>query len=197
MNICFFCSLPGPETLEEEGTKEGQTKIVRVNGEIICYSWSLADKKWNKLGNVVGGSGGTQETSGKVLFEGKVSTKLRVIFVSKINQKKFCVLKKIILLCTNKIVTNIVTKCYVIYYQEYDFVFNVDIEDGKQPLKLPYNKTEDPWSVAQAFIHKHQLPQAYLEQVANFIINNSKRENVTVSSAPPEFTDPLTGIFFC
>ncbi|XKL66639.1 hypothetical protein PGB90_010059 [Kerria lacca] len=139
--------LPGPETLEEEGTKEGQTKIVRVNGEIICYSWSLADKKWNKLGNVVGGSGGTQETSGKVLFEGK----------------------------------------------EYDFVFNVDIEDGKQPLKLPYNKTEDPWSVAQAFIHKHQLPQAYLEQVANFIINNSKRENVTVSSAPPEFTDPLTG----
>lgn len=66
-------SLPGPETLEEAGTREGQTKMVRQNGDVICYSWSATDQKWNKLGNVVSGSGGTTDTSGKVLYEGKVS----------------------------------------------------------------------------------------------------------------------------
>uniref|UniRef100_A0A1I8FD82 UPF0020 domain-containing protein n=1 Tax=Macrostomum lignano TaxID=282301 RepID=A0A1I8FD82_9PLAT len=29
--------------------------------------------------------------------------------------------------------------------QDYDFVFTVDVEEGKPPLKLPYNRTEDPW----------------------------------------------------
>lgn len=75
--------------------------------------------------------------------------------------------------------------------KEYDFVFNVDIEDGKPPLKLPFNSDQDPWVAAQSFIHKHDLPQVYLEQVANFIINNAK-----LSSAPPsnsDFADPFTG----
>lgn len=79
--------------------------------------------------------------------------------------------------------------------QEYDFVFTVDIDDERQ-LKLPYNKSEDPWFAAQAFIHKHNLPQGYLEQVANFIINNSKQGNVSVSTAPPEFADPFTGLIY-
>lgn len=30
--------------------------------------------------------------------------------------------------------------------QEYDFVFDVDVEDGKPPLKLPYNATRKLWS---------------------------------------------------
>ena len=77
--------------------------------------------------------------------------------------------------------------------QEYDFVFTVEIDDGKS-LKLPYNKSEDPWFVAQAFIHKHDLPQSYLDQVANFIINNAKQGNVSISSGPPEYADPFTGL---
>jgi len=46
--------------------------------------------------------------------------------------------------------------------------------------------------VAQAFIHKHDLPQSYLETVANFIISNAK-------TAPPPlpasqgYVDPYTG----
>lgn len=28
----------------------------------------------------------------------------------------------------------------LVYLQEYDYVFSVDVEDGKPPLKLPYNK---------------------------------------------------------
>lgn len=81
----------------------------------------------------------------------------------------------------------------VLFLQEYDFVFTVDIDDGKPPLKLPYNKSEDPWFVAQAFIHKHDLPQSYLEEVANFIIKNSKQTNAPIAPAPPEYADPFTG----
>ncbi|KAH9634238.1 hypothetical protein HF086_012700 [Spodoptera exigua] len=66
--------------------------------------------------------------------------------------------------------------------KEYDFVFSVDIKDGAPPIKLPFNKTEDPWVAAQAFIHKNNLPQVYLEQVANFIITNAKLDSQPVSS---------------
>lgn len=71
-------------------------------------------------------------------------------------------------------------------------MWNVDIEDGASPLKLPFNKDEDPWVVAQAFIHKHNLPQSYLETVANFIISNSK---VAPQPLPASqgYVDPYTG----
>ncbi|XP_028174259.1 phospholipase A-2-activating protein-like, partial [Ostrinia furnacalis] len=75
--------------------------------------------------------------------------------------------------------------------QEYDFVFSVDIKDGAPPIKLPYNKSQDPWVAAQAFIHKHDLPQVYLEQVANFIITNAKLESLPAPSNG--FADPFTG----
>lgn len=51
--------------------------------------------------------------------------------------------------------------------KEYDYVFSVDIQDGVPPLKLPYNKTEDPWHVAQNFIYQHGLSQMFLDQVMN------------------------------
>lgn len=34
------------------------------------------------------------------------------------------------------------------------FVCNVDVEDGVPSIKLPYNCGQDPWYVAQDFIHK-------------------------------------------
>lgn len=58
--------------------------------------------------------------------------------------------------------------------REYDYVFSVDVEDGKPALKLPYNNGEDPYMSAQKFIYKYELPQTYLDQVANFIIQNAK-----------------------
>lgn len=61
--------------------------------------------------------------------------------------------------------------------KEYDHVFNIDISESSPAIKLPYNCDEDPWVVAQKFIHIHNLPQAYLEQVANFIIKNSSRSS--------------------
>lgn len=136
--------LPGPESLLQEGT-EGQTRIVRhPNGKILCYQWG--NNQWNCLGDVMGAAGGTQETSGKKLFEGR----------------------------------------------EYDYVFSVDISDTEPPIKLPYNKGEDPWMAAQQFIHKNNLPQVYLDQVANFVIKNSENAGVTEGQAPG-YIDPFTG----
>uniref|UniRef100_A0A1B0GMT0 Uncharacterized protein n=1 Tax=Phlebotomus papatasi TaxID=29031 RepID=A0A1B0GMT0_PHLPP len=75
--------------------------------------------------------------------------------------------------------------------KEYDFVFNVDVEDGAPPIKLPYNRGQDPWFVAQEFIHKHNLPQVYLDQVANFVIKNSG--NAPVAPSDSGYRDPFTG----
>lgn len=64
--------IPGPEALLQNGKKDGDTKMIREGVKVVCYSWSESDKKWTKVGDVVGGSGATQNTSGRVLFEGKV-----------------------------------------------------------------------------------------------------------------------------
>ncbi|XP_013391939.1 phospholipase A-2-activating protein-like [Lingula anatina] len=138
--------LPGKEVLIEPGTREGQTKLVREGPRAMVYQWSMAESKWVKVGDVVGASGGSQETSGKTLYEGK----------------------------------------------EYDYVFVVDVEEGKPPLKLPYNVTEDPWFAAQNFIHKNNLSQAFLDQVAGFIIENTKSVTFSQQSAG-SYSDPFTG----
>ncbi|XP_054743311.1 phospholipase A-2-activating protein-like [Anastrepha obliqua] len=137
--------LPGPEALLRNGTREGQTKMVRhQDGSVKCYSWELG--QWNLIGDVTGASGGSQASSGKTLYEGK----------------------------------------------EYDFVFSVDISDTEPPIKLPYNLSEDPWKAAQGFIHRNNLPQAYLDEVANFIVKNSKK-NVAPQPIASGYQDPFTG----
>lgn len=40
------------------------------DGSVKCYSWELG--KWNLVGDVTGASGGSQASSGKTLYEGKV-----------------------------------------------------------------------------------------------------------------------------
>ncbi len=59
--------------------------------------------------------------------------------------------------------------------KEYDYVFNIELDDTGGKLKLPYNRCDDAWHVAQKFIHKHELPQGYLETIATFIVKNSGR----------------------
>lgn len=58
--------------------------------------------------------------------------------------------------------------------KSYDFVFDVDIEDGKPPLKLPYNLSENPYDRATKFLGDNELPLSYLDNVANFITENTK-----------------------
>lgn len=78
----------------------------------------------------------------------------------------------------------------------YDFVFSVDIQDGVPPLKLPYNIDQNPYMVAQQFIEKHELTQAYLEEIAAFIIKNSQaapQQAAAAAARPTQAADPFTG----
>lgn len=58
--------------------------------------------------------------------------------------------------------------------KEYDYVFDVDIEDGKPPLKLPFNATQNPYEAATKFLQDNELPISYLEETANFIMRNAE-----------------------
>ncbi|KAL7948097.1 PFU domain-containing protein [Trichoderma barbatum] len=73
--------------------------------------------------------------------------------------------------------------------QSYDFVFDVDIEDGKPALKLPYNLSENPYERATKFLNDNELPLSYLDNVANFITENTKGATLG-KSAPSTGPDP-------
>uniref|UniRef100_A0A8C7NHR0 Phospholipase A-2-activating protein n=1 Tax=Oncorhynchus mykiss TaxID=8022 RepID=A0A8C7NHR0_ONCMY len=135
--------LPGREHLEEPGNRDGQTRLIKEGQNVEAYQWSVADSRWMKIGDVVGGS--NQQTSKKVNYEGK----------------------------------------------EYDFVFTIDINEGGPSMKLPYNVTDDPWLTAHNFLEKNELSPMFLDQVANFIIENTKGH--TLGAAAPSAADPFTG----
>lgn len=78
--------------------------------------------------------------------------------------------------------------------KEYDFVFDVDISEGKPALKLPFNLSQNPYEVAQKFIGDNELPITYLDQVANFIITNSQGATIGQQSGSSQpsgtYSDP-------
>jgi len=67
----------------------------------------------------------------------------------------------------------------------------VSLDDAGRSFKLPYNTSEDPWFAAQKFLERNDLEPSFLDQVANFIINNVKGVELGTPSA--EFADPFTG----
>jgi phospholipase A-2-activating protein len=71
-------------------------------------------------------------------------------------------------------------------------VFDIQLDDENTKLKLPYNLSEDPYFVAQTFIHKHELSQTYLDEIAHFIIKNTESETIG-TTGPSPFFDPFTG----
>jgi phospholipase A-2-activating protein len=72
--------------------------------------------------------------------------------------------------------------------KEYDYVFDVDIEDGKPPLKLPYNASQNPYEVARKFCEDNKLPITYLDQVTNFITQNT--QGATLGQSISQGADP-------
>lgn len=79
--------------------------------------------------------------------------------------------------------------------KEYDYVFDIDIEDGKPPLKLAYNLTESSWDAARKFLESNKLPMTYYDQVANWITENTRGANIgqdtgASNQAPPPGYDP-------
>ena len=71
----------------------------------------------------------------------------------------------------------------------YDYVFDVDIEEGKPPLKLPFNASQNPYEAATKFLNDNELPMSYLEETANFIIQNARGATLGESapSEPPSY----------
>lgn len=63
-------------------------------------------------------------------------------------------------------------------------MFDVDIEDGKPPLKLPYNLSENPYERARNFLEGNKLPLTYLDNVVQFIEQNTK--GATLGEGPVE-----------
>ena len=52
--------------------------------------------------------------------------------------------------------------------KEYDYVFDVGLDEGKPLLKLPFNNDDDPWMAAQNFLQNNKSP-VFLNQVTKFI----------------------------
>ncbi|KAI0636627.1 phospholipase A-2-activating protein [Trametes polyzona] len=75
--------------------------------------------------------------------------------------------------------------------KEYDYVFDVDVQEGAPPLKLPYNASENPYTAAQRFLQNNDLPLSYLDQVVAFIEKNTA--GATIGPSSTQFSDPYTG----
>ncbi|KAE8145894.1 PUL domain-containing protein [Aspergillus avenaceus] len=76
--------------------------------------------------------------------------------------------------------------------QDYDYVFDVDVEDGKPPLKLPFNVSQNPYEAATKFIQDNELSMNYLDQVAQFIVQNTQGATLGQSTqeSTPAGADP-------
>ncbi|KAJ3336812.1 hypothetical protein HDU93_002127 [Gonapodya sp. JEL0774] len=77
--------------------------------------------------------------------------------------------------------------------KEYDFVFDVELGPGVPPMKLPYNLSDNPWNAAQDFIWKNDLSQEFLDQIANFIVQQTGGQAGSALPAGGGGVDPFTG----
>ncbi|KAG8917594.1 hypothetical protein FRC01_002351 [Tulasnella sp. 417] len=75
--------------------------------------------------------------------------------------------------------------------KEWDYVFEVDVQEGAPKLKLPYNANENPYVAAQRFLGQNDLPVGYLDQVVKFIEQQTGGVNIGSSN---EYVDPFTGM---
>src|SRR5579859_7722228 len=67
---------------------------------------------------------------------------------------------------------------------EYDYVFDVDIQEGAPPLKLPYNVSQNPYAAAQKFLEKNGLDMGYVDQVVKFIEQNTGGVKLGMTAGP-------------
>lgn len=74
-----------------------------------------------------------------------------------------------------KVVTSSASDHKITYKgSSYDYVFDIDVEDGKAPLKLPFNVSDNPYEVADKFLSDNNLPYSYLQQIVDFIMENAQ-----------------------
>lgn len=73
---------------------------------------------------------------------------------------------------------------------QYDYVFDVDIGDGDPIRKLPYNRGDNPYDVADKWLLKENLPLSYRQQIVEFILQNTGQRDFSLDTS---FRDPFTG----
>ena len=74
--------------------------------------------------------------------------------------------------------------------KQWDYVFDVDVEDGKPPLKLPYNVNENAYAAAERFLADNDLPTSYREEVVRFIEKNTAGFNIEQQLGYDRAADP-------
>ena len=47
--------------------------MVKEGSNVTAHTWNASEGRWDEIGDVVGGSGGSQQASGKQLYQGKVT----------------------------------------------------------------------------------------------------------------------------
>lgn len=74
----------------------------------------------------------------------------------------------------------------------------MDIEDGKPPLKLPINVSDNPYTAADDFLARYELPMSYRDQVVQFILKNTNgisldqpNDNASSSAVSPSKTSVM------
>ena len=72
-------------------------------------------------------------------------------------------------------------------------MFDVELTEGRPALKLPYNTSEDPWMAAHNWLEKNELSQMFLDQVAKFIMDQTKGVTLGGPPANASASDPFTG----
>ncbi|GMF10806.1 unnamed protein product [Phytophthora lilii] len=84
--------------------------------------------------------------------------------------------------------------------EAYDMVIPVEIElpGGLKKLEIGYNQGQNPFTVAQEFIDKHMLDQAYLREIADYITQRAGEyrppvlgNNDSVNSGSTTFSEPV------
>ncbi|KAF7363941.1 Phospholipase A-2-activating protein [Mycena sanguinolenta] len=76
--------------------------------------------------------------------------------------------------------------------KEYDYVWNVAIEDGEPSLKLPYNVAENPAAAAQRFLERNNLPLTHINTVVEYIYQNTPGQTLGTGGGE-QYVDPFTG----
>lgn len=149
--------LDTPDWLKKfSGNKDGQVKMIREdNGSVTAHQWSISKciLSCNHSPNTAFGC---------------------MVEHSRGRTNKFTGGQKWIAVGTVVDAAGSSGKKVAYEGKEYDFVFDVDIEDGKPALKLPYNLSENPYERATKFLGDNELPLTYLDSVANFIVENTK-----------------------
>ncbi|PSC75649.1 phospholipase A-2-activating [Micractinium conductrix] len=76
--------------------------------------------------------------------------------------------------------------------QLWDYVFDVDAEEGALPRKLAINRGDNPYLVADRFLEENELPASYKDQIVQFILQNTAGD-AGPSAGTGTFVDPYTG----